>query len=124
MSQAPVASTSEPGDRPDQRHERERPHPAPAFDQVRERQLGEHDHAGVDREDEPDLALADAGVIARELGEEVHQRVSGGDEEEVQRPEAEEGLVPEDGAVARRRGTGGRLDAWVGDEREHGEVAR
>jgi hypothetical protein len=91
----PVAARvdEQPGDRPEERHQRERAHAAAPLDPARERQLREHDRERVDEEDRADLPLAQAGLVAREGGEEVEQRISRRNEQEVQRPEAEEGLV-------------------------------
>ena len=121
----PVAARvdEEPGDRPEQRHQHERAHPAPALDPARERQLDQHDRHRVDEEDGADLMLADLRLVAREGGEEGEQRVPGRDEEEVQRPEAEEGLVAKDRCV--RRGCVACLvrgDARVANKCQHAEV--
>ena len=97
----PVAARvdEQPGDGPERRHQRERAHPSSSLDPARDRKLREHDRERVDEEDRADLTLAQVGLVARERGEEGEERVPGRDEHEVQRPEAEEGLVPEDGRV-------------------------
>ena len=114
----------EPRDGPEERHQRQRPHPPPPLDPARERQLGEHDHAGVEGEHEPDLAFGDVALVGRELGEEREQRVAGGDEEEVERPEPEEGPVAQHGAVGGGRGRLAGGDARVVDEEEHDRRSR
>ena len=50
----------QPGGGPEQRHQRQRPHAALALDQARERSCASTITPGVDREDQADLALADA----------------------------------------------------------------
>jgi hypothetical protein len=118
----------QPRHRPEGRHQRQCPEAPSTFDPARRGQLHDDDDEGVDGEHEPDLALAEVRVVAGELGQQVEQRVAGGDEEEVQRPEAEERPVAEHGAIrpalrpGRRRG-GRRLrdepqDTDVDEERQ------
>ena len=121
----PVAARvdEQPGDGPERRHQRERAHPSPSLDPARDRKLREHDRERVDEEDRADLTLAQVGLVARERGEEGEERVPGRDEHEVQRPEAEERLMPEDGRIG-----GGHVsdlvlgDTGIVDEGEHADI--
>src|SRR5207244_2257656 len=83
----------EPGKRPQERHQRQRTQPSPPFDPARERKLNEHDRQRVEEEDESDLALRDMAVVADERWEQIDERIPRTDEQEVQRPEADEETV-------------------------------
>ena len=79
--------------------------------------------ARVDEEEHADLALAHMRVVACERRHEVEERVARGDEEEVQRPQADEEPVAQDCAVRRRSVDAVLLgDARVVDEEEHADV--
>ena len=121
----PVAARvdDQPGDRPEQRHQDECTHPPAPLDPARERELDQHDRDRVDEEDCADLPLAQLRLVTREGREKGEQRVPGGDEEEVQRPEPEKRLVSKDGPVRRGRLSNlVRRDARIVDEREHDDV--
>ena len=121
----PVAGRvhTEPRDGPEDRHQRERAQAALPFEPAGDRELREHDRDRVEEEDGADLSLAQAAVVADERREEVEQRVARGDEEEVQRPQAEEQPVAQHLAVrAGGLALAERRRAGVADEREHADV--
>ena len=92
----------DPAARPEEPEHREHPHAPVALRQLRDRQLGEHDHDRVDEEDRADRGLRHARLVLREHREQLETGHAGEDEEGVQPHDGHEGPVTEHLAVASR----------------------